>query len=630
MKRFFYTLALGLMFPYAAIAQETTEDAVDAELFKPAIGGGIFGVERAQVLESRKLYFGAFVNYARNPIVVFTQDSGEVFVVPVRDQSALDIVAAMGFGKERLELGFAIPTGLFMAGDNLDQLERARGDVQSGGLGDIRLNAKLGILRKSEDENGLRLSLLGEAKLPTGELVNTKETFFADKSPAFAATALADLHQNRLTLMSNFGIRVRTVPEVNIENTTIGNELIAAGGMEYKFTDRFIGDAELDALVDLQQNNTGKNNPGEARIGTKIGIGRFQIPLGVGAGINNSFSAPDFRIFTGITYVGESDSDKDGIVGSADACPKAAEDMDSFEDTDGCPESDNDGDMIVDKDDLCPNVAEDMDNFEDKDGCAEMDNDQDTISDASDSCPNDSEDMDGFQDNDGCPEMDNDQDGIADKDDLCPDMMGTTELKGCVDTDGDGVADNMDKCPSAAEDKDLFEDADGCPEADNDNDGFVDSVDFCPDQAEVKNGIKDNDGCPDEMSAVIFCGEIVILDKIFFDTNKTTLKSVSFPVLDSVAKIMKDHPEIAKVRVEGNADDRGPTSKNQVLSEGRANTVVSYLVSQGIDRDRLIAQGNTESKPLKPVDNLDPKSQKQELAAARDVNRRVEFFIVTE
>jgi OOP family OmpA-OmpF porin len=65
------------------------------------------------------------------------------------------------------------------------------------------------------------------------------------------------------------------------------------------------------------------------------------------------------------------------------------------------------------------------------------------------------------------------------------------------DTDGDGIFDRDDKCKTEVEDKDGFQDTDGCPDTDNDNDGILDAADKCPDDAEIKNGMKDDDGCPD-------------------------------------------------------------------------------------------------------------------------------------
>jgi OOP family OmpA-OmpF porin len=98
------------------------------------------------------------------------------------------------------------------------------------------------------------------------------------------------------------------------------------------------------------------------------------------------------------------------------------------------------------------------------------DTDGDGIPDDVDKCPNEPEDKDGFQDADGCPDPDNDNDGIPDA---------------------------QDKCPNEAEDKDGFQDQDGCPDPDNDGDGIPDAQDKCPNEAEDKDGFQDQDGCPD-------------------------------------------------------------------------------------------------------------------------------------
>ena len=103
---------------------------------------------------------------------------------------------------------------------------------------------------------------------------------------------------------------------------------------------------------------------------------------------------------------------------------------------------------------------------------AKIDNDPDKdgiVGDA-DKCPNEPEDKDGFQDEDGCPDPDN---------------------------DGDGIPDTADKCPNEAEDKDGFQDDDGCPDPDNDGDGIPDAADKCPNVAEDRDGFEDDDGCPD-------------------------------------------------------------------------------------------------------------------------------------
>jgi OOP family OmpA-OmpF porin len=97
------------------------------------------------------------------------------------------------------------------------------------------------------------------------------------------------------------------------------------------------------------------------------------------------------------------------------------------------------------------------------------DRDHDGVYDINDKCPDQPEDRDGFQDQDGCPDLDNDNDGIPDA---------------------------QDKCPNDAEDIDQFEDEDGCPDLDNDKDGIPDLNDACPNAPEDGKGKRPKDGCP--------------------------------------------------------------------------------------------------------------------------------------
>lgn len=68
---------------------------------------------------------------------------------------------------------------------------------------------------------------------------------------------------------------------------------------------------------------------------------------------------------------------------------------------------------------------------------------------------------------------------------------------GGPDKDADGIADVSDQCVDVPEDRDGFQDLDGCPDPDNDMDGIADMNDRCPDAPETKNGKQDDDGCPD-------------------------------------------------------------------------------------------------------------------------------------
>lgn len=121
------------------------------------------------------------------------------------------------------------------------------------------------------------------------------------------------------------------------------------------------------------------------------------------------------------------DRDGDGILDPSDKCIDQPEDIDAFQDEDGCPEPDNDNDGILDGADKCPNEAGPMTNM----GCPILDKDGDGLNDNVDKCPNEPEDKDGFQDEDGCPDLDNDSDGVPDDRDDCPMDPGPVDNKGC-------------------------------------------------------------------------------------------------------------------------------------------------------------------------------------------------------
>ncbi len=181
---------------------------------------------------------------------------------------------------------------------------------------------------------------------------------------------------------------------------TIGTSL----GMEYFFNDAISMDlaARYSYLIDNDLDNIGTSAMwGADHVDANSGLLELTLGLTVYFGGNNDY-------------------DNDGILNDDDACPKVAEDMDGFQDEDGCPELDNDRDGLNDDCDKCPDQPEDMDGFMDEDGCPDPDNDGDGIIDAHDNCPDEAEDMDGFQDTDGCPDPDNDGDGVLDAVDQCP------------------------------------------------------------------------------------------------------------------------------------------------------------------------------------------------------------------
>src|SRR5690554_3632060 len=259
----------------------------------------------------------------------------------------------------------------------------------------------------------------------------------------------------------------------------------------------------------------------------------------------------------------------------------------------GMKDSDDDG--IPDKDDECPETP----GLAEFNGCP--DSDGDGIPDHLDDCPT----VAGLPEFNGCP--DTDGDGIVDHLDECPTVAGLAEFNGCPDSDGDGVPDHLDNCPNEAGPKEN----NGCPWPDRDGDGVPDHLDQCPDVA----GTVANNGCP-EVSVEVIKRLNEYSKTILFDLGKSTIRKESYPVLQDIANVMKEYPN-AKFEIEGHTDNTGSAAVNSRLSKERAAAVKDYLISIGMDADRLTSEGYGPDRPIAT----------NKTAAGRQENRRVEISL---
>jgi OOP family OmpA-OmpF porin len=240
--------------------------------------------------------------------------------------------------------------------------------------------------------------------------------------------------------------------------------------------------------------------------------------------------------------------------------------------------------------------------------------------------------------------VDRDGDGVPDVEDQCPDVPGPPENHGCPvtkDTDGDGIPDDIDRCPLEPEDKDGFQDEDGCPDPDNDNDGIVDAMDACPnnpgplenhgcpildregvpdseDECPDVPGPKENQGCPKYALVQVRQDRIELRQQVHFATRRHQVLPDSFRLLTQVVQVLKDVPQM-RVRIEGHTDSIGGEIPNEKLSQKRAEAVMAYLVSKGIAPARLEAVGYGSTRPVA--------SNKTEKGRSR--NRRTEFHIIS-
>jgi OmpA-OmpF porin, OOP family len=296
---------------------------------------------------------------------------------------------------------------------------------------------------------------------------------------------------------------------------------------------------------------------------------------------------------------------------------------------------DADADGIADRLDKCPDTPAGV--LVDELGCP-LDADKDGVADYLDKCSDTPADV--KVDNLGCP-LDEDKDGVPDYKDKC---LKTTfgvpvDANGCaLDADGDGVIDNLDKCPNTP--ATIQVDATGCP-LDEDKDGVPDYLDKCP-QTPVnastdkfgctldtdKDGVPDyldkcptipgkaeNKGCPEVTKEVKQLFQKA-LQGIKFETGKSIIKPVSYPILDAVVKVMNENPSY-KLFIGGHTDNVGGEGMNMTLSKNRAEAVSVYLIGKGVSPTRIATEGFGYSKPVDDNNTV----------AGRTRNRRVELSV---
>jgi OOP family OmpA-OmpF porin len=236
------------------------------------------------------------------------------------------------------------------------------------------------------------------------------------------------------------------------------------------------------------------------------------------------------------------------------------------------------------------------------------DTDGDGFTDDKDKCPNEA----GVEP-EGCPIGDSDGDSYKDDTDACPDEAGGAPC-GCPvrDADGDRVIDELDKCPNQAGP------LEGCPDPDSDRDGVLGDADKCPTEQENKNGYEDGDGCPDEIPEKVrkFTG---VVEGIEFDTGKDTIRPVSMRTLDAAVGVLKEYPAL-RVEISGHTDTDGNRDFNLDLSKRRADSVKAYFVAREITDSRIVTRGAGPDEPI--ADN--------KTKAGKQKNRRIEFKLLGE
>ncbi len=579
----------ALACPAAAEAQQSGQ--VDLPKFDPAPAGDrFFGVPSPFAPGKLTFHGGIVLDYAHDPLVL-EDSNGKVLGKIIEHQLFLHLNVAFSI-INRIEINADMPFALVNAGDG-----KVAGGTFSGtnafqspdqaGVGDLRLGARFRFFGEYYDP--FQISLGGYVWLPTA----TDGDFIGSGirgEPQVLVGGRADRFIYSVMLGPEFR-QPRSVGGVKISHQF---DWGAGVGLLLGTQRQFQVGIETTGGVTLEDTSTRSTNA-EALVGAKYRIiNPIEIGAGVGPGFASGVGTPDVRAVFNLFYTPEPpkpilDRDHDGIPDDKDACPDEPGPKSDDPKKNGCPIRDRDHDGIPDDEDACPDHPAPKSADPKKNGRPlPKDTDGDGIPDDKDACPTEPGPPNDDPKKNGCPIRDRDHDGIPDDEDACPDRPGVKtddpKTNGCPpDSDGDGIPDDLDACPHEK----------GPPDPDPKKNG-------CPKLVRVTEK------------------EIVILEQVQFDIDRSNIKPVSDALLDAVAEVMNEHPEILKIEVQGHTDNQGPKAHNQTLSQSRADSVLKALQKRKVDPSRMVAKGYGQEKPIDTNDTPD----------GRQKNRRVQFVVL--
>lgn len=533
-------------------------------------------------------------HYEHAPLVVTSNDAPVSSLVAARWTAHVSAALAP---TDFLEVGAQLPLVLGQPGDATPPFNLA--PVATGfGVGTGYLHARLAVL---QEKKGWPLDVSGGVAvgLPFG----MREALTSEQSvTAVPTVALGRTLTSFLRVGGSVAVLLRPTRGLTATNAArLGNELGSYFTVSASVATLGAGlRGELAGRFDVPFTHSPLS--GELTLGARYPLlERLEVYALAGPGFGQQAGVPAFRLLVGVALVPPREAPRPPpappptcVAGQPHAVAE-------------CPRLDFDGDGVPNEEDVCPqNMGRDVAGK--TRGCPELDADGDGVLDGADQCPT----VPGLSALAGCLPPDGDGDGVPDARDACPAIAAPRSLRGCLDVDGDGLDSLEDACPEVAGVAELK----GCPDQDSDGDGVVDRLDAC---RNAKGG-RANQGCPDaeKLLVVITRDRLVIRDKVYFATGRSEVLKQSFALLQQIARILREHPEVEHVSIEGHTDARGTREANLKLSEARAESVRRFLVAAGVPLERVSAKGFGPDRPV----------ETNETARGREANRRVDFVIV--
>ncbi len=552
--------ALGVLAaPSIASAQDVALDRYEPT---PA-GDSAFSVPDAAVSDELRLSAEALLSFASDPLVLVDEasDSDEVGSV-VSHQAVMHYLVSLSV-LQRLELELDLPVAVSQSGDDPRVGDTGLASPSGTALADLRLGARIELLEQSRRLPSAALQ--GSVWLPTGddgEFGGTGET-------RWGVGVIVGADYDSWLWRAHVG-RTKSPDGVGLAGG-LGSNVVFGAAVAFAPLDalqvgpEIFGSTATNGFSDAFSRTTTHL---EALAGARYRVDRFVFGAAAGPGLTRGVGTPTYRLIASISYAPEV------VRKTTSEAPQTRRGRGEFN-----GEAEGAGGLSIGFGSSSAPGATRLPGAADADG--------DGVVDASDVCPKVVGDASPGAARPGCP-SDRDADGIVDVDDDCPDEPGV---------------------PSNEAGRD------GCP-GDRDGDGILDPSDACVDEKGAKTTDPKTSGCP--KSVRVEGKQIVITEQVNFATGRDVIANESFALLGRVARVFNDHPEIARIAVDGHTDDVGATRSNLDLSRRRAIAVVRWLVQNGVDERRLEARGFGPRQPI--ADN--------KTAEGRKKNRRVEFIIV--
>ena len=575
-------LTLALL-PGVANAQDAAE-ALDAQRFDPSLDArDFFTLDDTQVGPTWRGGGSLLFHYADDPFVYRYDDPDKEEVEVLGKVGTADL--GVWVNLPRVRLGAALPVNVIKDG---------YGTEDAGLLGDTRLEATGEVIERGDE--GLGVAVNAGLTLPSGD----EQAWLGSQSTTWRAGLGASYGVGPVLALANAGFEKGT--DVLLDDLVLGNRLGWGAGAAYSVNDSVGVAAELAGEALLSGSEAPGKNPLEGTLGMRWNpASDLQLRAGLGKGLSQGIGSPDWRAVIGVAFTPRPETTS---APDLDATPvptsftvsdpqrrkidKAKVDLVSGPITDNVVTSGGEAQLS-----LPPGLYE-----------------------AVVSAP-------GFEALDlgfSVPEGTN----MHAVDVVLKPDLGTGTLRLSFETvDGQAVANA--KIRTLGPTKTRLDDSFGGVAELELKPGSYTIVATAPGfrreafELVVESGAeRDRTVVFREARAQVEGDRIRFTGKIYFEVDKAVLEPRSFDLLDEIAGVLEEHPEIEKLLVVGHTDSDGSDQHNLELSEARALSVMNYLITAGVDADRLESKGMGESEPAFPNDSEENKAR----------NRRVEFRIV--